>query len=109
MIVKLPENEYERKVLDIIKTSNEFSKLSDGEKSIIYDLCKQVRKTVNISWEYLDLEKYTSLVFQGYKKSPNIPLMNVIVNCINKCFPNYNAYLEGSGSIDNKRIVIEEA
>ena len=34
--------------------------------------------------------------------------MNVIVNCINRCFPNYKAYLEGTGSLDCKKIVIEE-
>ena len=40
MIVKSPENNYEKEILDIIKTDAEFSKSSDGEKSIVYDLCK---------------------------------------------------------------------
>lgn len=108
MIVKSPENNYEKEILDIIKTDVEFSKSSDGEKSIVYDLCKQVRKTVGIPWEDIDLENYVILVFKAYKKSPNIPTMNVIVNCINRCFPNYKAYLEGTGSLDCKKIVIEE-
>lgn len=108
MIVKLPENKYEKEILDTIKTNKEFSKSSNGEKSIVYDLCKQVRKTIGIPWEDIELEDYVLLVFKAYKKSPNVPMMNVIVNCINKCFPNYKAYLEGTGSLDCKKIVIEE-
>ena len=108
MIVKSPENNYEREILNIITTNTKFSKSSNGEKSIVYDLCKQVRKTIGIRWEDIELESYVLLVFEAYKKSPNIPTMNVIVNCINTCFPNYKAYLETVSSLDGKKIVIKE-
>lgn len=106
MIVDLPENEYEKEILGIIKTHNDFSKCSDGEKSIVYDLCKQVQQTISIPWKNINLIDYVISVFRTYKSSQHIANIKIIANCINMFFTDYEATLENIGLTGLQKIII---
>lgn len=106
MIVKIPTTKYEKELYKLIKDGNEFSKMSEGEKAIIYDLCIDLQKYVLFNWEDLDLKNYVHNMKLSYDKYKNQPGINVVCASINRVFPNKKATLEGN--MDNKRLVISD-
>lgn len=101
MVVKLPKNDYEREILTILKTRDDFTEMvlgvdkstkkktmipvwSDGEKSIIYDLCTQnIPKYIKLDWENLDINDYVNKITDTYMEHKNMVLLSLISCCIN--------------------------
>ena len=107
MIVKMPETIYEKQIYNEVSTNEEYSTLSEGEKSILYDLCLDIHKYVNFDWSSIIIPNYVHNCYKGYTKNRNLISIQVIANCINACFPDKYATLEGSGMYESKRLVIK--
>ena len=112
MVIKPPENKYEREILKIIKTRQDFletvTKLNkqtgkmettniwpEGEKSILYDLCvHNIPKFIYLDWEHVDLDAYVSNVKSTYSKHKTIMYLNLISLCINNLKIGYKTKVE---------------
>lgn len=105
MIIKPFENEYDKEIYDCIKEDKEYSKLSEGEKSILYDLVHKVRKFVYFDWKDINIPNFVRNCYKGYTKNKNLVSLQVVTNCINACFPNKLAKLEGS-MYESKPLVV---
>lgn len=101
MIVRLPTNIYERDILNIIKTRDDFTATRsvmdketgknklipiwpEGEKSIIYDLCvHDVPNFIHINWPKIDLNAYVTSITRTYNKHKTMVILNLVSCCIN--------------------------
>lgn len=108
MIIKPFENEYDKEIYDCIKEDEEYSKLSEGEKSILYDLVHEVRKFIYFDWKDIDISNFIHNCYKGYTKNKNLVSLQVVANCINFCFPNKLAKLEGGSMYESKKLVITD-
>lgn len=108
MIIKPFENEYDVEIYNCIKEAKKYEKLSEGEKSILYDLVHEVRKFVHFDWEAINIPNFVSNCYKGYTKSKNAISLQVVANCINVCFPDKLAKLVGSSMNETKRLVITD-
>lgn len=125
MIIKPFENEYDKEIYDCIKNDPEYNKLvkkkdpvtkeytmqpemSEGEKSILYDLVHEVRKFVYFDWKDINIPNFVHNCYKGYTKNKNLVSLQVVANCINYCFPNKLAKLEGGSMYESKKLVITD-
>lgn len=97
MIISSPENKYEKEIADIISNKEH---LTEGVKSILYDLVLSVKKIMNLDYRDIDLNTMIEGIEKTYHKVPNIPVARVLVNCINYTFPDKIAKTESSTSLD---------
>ena len=108
MITKPPQNEYEKQIYTICSN---IPKLPEGEKAIIYDFAtKYIPDKCIIDFEEINLEKYIHNIIIIYNKHKNSPVIDLVNTFINKFHleirENKKLYLEGTGSLDCKKIVI---
>lgn len=108
MIIKPPETRYDVEIYECIMNDPEYNEFSEGEKSILYDLCHEVRKYITFNWSDINIPNYVYNCFKGYKKNKNVILVQVIANCINVCFPDKLARLEGGSIYESKHLVITD-
>lgn len=112
MIVKLPTDIYERDILNIIKTREDFlqtiTKLNkqtgemetvpiwpEGEKSILYDLCTQnVPAFVHINWEQVNLDEYVTTIKNTYNKHKSMVTLSLVSHCINNLGMGYKTKVQ---------------
>lgn len=106
MIVRMPKNKYELEILNLIKEGKEFSKMPEGEKSIIYDLATDLPKYITFDWEDINLKRYVHDIKLSYDKHKNQPGLNVICACINAIFKQYKCKIEGP--MDAKTLIISD-
>lgn len=101
MIVRAPTNTYEREILNIIKTREDFKATitkynkdikqyelvpvwSEGEKSIIYDLCvHDIPAFIQLNWQNMDLDNYITIVKNTYLDHKTMVTINLVSQCIN--------------------------
>lgn len=103
MIVQTPKNKYEREIYENCKN---IPKLSEGEKSIIYDLAVSLSNYIYFDWEDINIKNYVNNIKLSYNKYKNQPGINVVCACINNCFKQYRASVEGD--MYNKKLVIKD-
>lgn len=123
MIINPPSNKYELQIYEEIANAEEYNRLipkkdpvtkelvmrpemSEGEKSILYDLAISLPKYIYFNLEDIDIPNYVHNCCVGYNKNKNVVLMQVIANCINACFPQKLAKLEGGSMYESKHLVI---
>lgn len=106
MIVKLPKDGFELSIYKYIN-NNKFNGItSEGEKSILYDLCLIVQKKLNI--EITDIEKYVNNIRLGYIKNKNTTMNIVISNCINKLNINVKAKVSNNMFGTDEQLIVNK-
>lgn len=103
MIAQTPKNKYEREIYENCKN---IPKLPEGEKSIIYDLAVSLSNYIYFDWEDINIKNYVNNIKLSYNKYKNQPGINVVCACINNCFKQYRASVEGD--MYNKKLVIKD-
>ena len=105
MIIKPPTNKFEVNVYNYI-LNNKFNGItSEGERSILYDLCILIQKRLNE--EITDIQHYVDTIAKVYNKNKNVTMNIVISNCINRLNTNIKAKVEKDMFGGNERLVID--
>lgn len=97
MIVKPPENDYEKQIYNICL---DIPKLPEGEKAIIYDLATEfIPAHAIVDFGRIDLENYVNNIILLYDKHKSTPIINLVNTFIKKndllSISNYKTYLGG--------------
>lgn len=104
MIVKLPKEEYQKKLYNICSN---IPKLPEGEKAIIYDLAAEfIPDRCIIDFKEINLENYVNNIIILYDKHKSTPIINLVNTFIKKndllSISNHKTYLGGkNGTSEN--------
>lgn len=107
MITRMPSNDTERAIRDIIKNHELLTNYSEGEKAIIYDLAIVLPSYYHFNWSDILLRPYVHNIIISYDKNKNKTGLDVVCACLNNIFREKIFYIDG-GMYSDKKIIVSK-